>query len=326
MFFYIWIARNFNIYVLKSFGLTSKQILRPVFIFLVILCFFRIFCLQPLCIKLENQRKILESREEKIFLKEGTDFMAFDGDDVENYMIISGKYKSNDNKGLNFNDAVILKYKNKELETCYSAREALLSDNNILLKDVSITNVGNKKSWQETANDINVKTNITIKLIIKQINNTEKVKKTFLLNLYDHLGFLKGKNNNYNNDIRKDSITYIVNEIISSVNIILCCFLSFFFCVRSARDASILKSSFNCFIVYFIILRIFHSLEKIIAYSVYIPTYIISISILLCIFTYYLILDKDWGHYYYNSIKKDIVIFIRKCFCFMKERLSHLRY
>ena len=60
--------------------------------------------------------------------------------------------------------------------------------------------------------------------------------------------------------------------------------------------------------------------------SKYMPIYIIGVDIMLCVFMYYLIIDKDYCKFYSKNIKKDIYFFIKKNYLIFKKKLSFLKY
>ena len=59
--FFLKTSKSFNIYVLESFGLKFSQILKPIIIFLLILCLLKIFFINPMYVKLFNYSKIIRS-------------------------------------------------------------------------------------------------------------------------------------------------------------------------------------------------------------------------------------------------------------------------
>ncbi len=332
IFFFIRESKSFNVYILESFGITTKQFLKPIIVFLTVFCLFKIFFIHALYVKLENFSNSITDKtkqEKNIKLKTGTSFAIISENNQNDYIIIFGDYIDHNDTVLNFENAIFLKYNNKKLKRCYTASKASLSsDKYFFLKDVNITDVVNGKNIQDISKNIKIKSIMSVKDIVVQIYNGSKIEKTILLNVYDHLKLLQKQRYSYIvNDAENVAITYIISEIIYSINIILCCFLSFFFCVNGNRNTGTLKNIFKCFISYFVVLRLFHFIENTIIISRYISICVIGIAVLLCVFMQYLILNRDWCDLYRKEIIKDADNFLKKYYLiirsFFEKKLFH---
>ena len=325
IFFFIRMRKMFDFNILKTFGLTSGQILCPIILFIIIFGIFKTFALRPVCIKLENHKKIQMEKWKKgetRFLKSGTSFTLIDDEGKGNYSIIQGVYNQHNEISLKFSSAIFSQYRNNNLTAIYAAQQVVLKDHVFTLSDVQKISIKNKDVQRFNLKEKKIKTKITSQELSVRIRNENKLKKTIMLGLYDHIRLLKKSHihNNIHDDVGIHAKTYIANEIISFFNAILCILFSFLLCTVNARNAHIAKSSLECFIIYFLILRIFHSLENIVKISDYGAFTIVGLSLSLCIFTYLAILNKDWCGYY----RKTIFSVIRNDFNSLKTLLFKL--
>ena len=92
--YFIRIQKSFNFFVIEAFGVSSKQILKPILMFLIFASIFKTFVLMPTVVKLENNRQAfyLSFNSEQLALQQGVNFTIFDGKKTNNYNIISGSY------------------------------------------------------------------------------------------------------------------------------------------------------------------------------------------------------------------------------------------
>jgi len=299
--------KNFNFYILQTFGLTSWQILKPMLTFVVLFGILKTFCLQPTSVKLENYLTIFlkKTNVNNIRLKKGTNFIIIDEKNTNNYSVINGSYNFHDKKMLNFSNATILQYNNKKLTTIYTATSATVQDYVITMKNVNVTNINIYNPTQKSYKNKQFSIGLKKEEMIFKIKNENKLKKSILTNIFDHIKTLSQHNGSMaKNEQEIQAKTAVSNNIIDFFNSILCCFLVLLFCLVKRGRKSFEKNALLCFIVYFIILRIFYSLEYIIKLSTYSSLCVIYISFLLCLFFYLLIINRDWCDYYLNSIKK----------------------
>ena len=314
IFFFIKTAKNFNIYVLESFGLTSSVILRPIFTFLIIISLFKTFCLNPLYVQLENYKKDKTKKiKQENLVKDKTKFTIIDDTNGNNYMIITGTYNRHTNNFFSFTKAKFFQIKNKKLTTCYYANEAILSENKFLLSDVSIANIQNNNTLQSKRSIVNLHSNQTVDKVIAKITTTGKLEKEITLDVYDCIKLLLKNISSIKNEAEIYAISCLFSNFLSLLNAILCCLLSFLFCVQSSREANMLKFSLKCFIVCFTILRVFDFLMKIAILSMYTIFCIASATFLLCCFVYLLILDRDWCNFYRRDFFLKIIRFSVYC-------------
>ena len=333
IFFIIKMKNNFNFQILETFSLTSTKILFPMIIFLIFISTIKIFVLQPLIVDLENKKIAIinnNSLQDNLILKEGTTFNIIQGDNKNDFFIISGTYKEHTKEHLISTNTVVLQYENQNLIKSFVSQNAILTKNQWLLQKVNILNLINKYAKIEFADNYIIESNVKPNEIAIKIKNTEKLLKSLQLNLYDHIKLIKQNKHNdakIQNEIDAKARVYITNEIVSLFLSFLCCLLSFLFCVSNLRNANIAKLSLKCFIVYFIILRIFHSLENITKISIYGSYCVIALSVIMCYIVYFFIINKDWCEQYTNifkqhfkAIKAQIYLIIKIYFCkFIKK-------
>lgn len=307
IFFFIKTSKNFNIYVLESFGITSSAILRPIFTFLIIISLFKTFCLNPLYVQLENYKKDKTKKIKKYtnLVKNKTKFTIIDDTNNDNYMIITGIYNKHTNDFFSFNEAKFFQIKNKKLITCYYASKAILSGNEFLLSDVIAVNIQNNDMLQNKHNVMRLHSNQTIDKVITKIITTDKIEKETILDIYDCIKLLLQNVSFVKNKAEIYAISCLFSNFISLLSAILCCLISFLFCAQSSRGANMLKFSLQCFVVCFTILRIFDFLMKAAILSIYSIFCIVCATFLLCCFVYLLILNRDWCNFYRRNFFKN---------------------
>ena len=316
IFFFVKTEKNFNFNILKSFGLPSKKILMPIILFLTLFNMINILALRPLDVKLTNYRKITLMRKMKnddILLQRGADFMITDEKKHNEYTLIFGTYDKEDRRSLQFSNAVFLFYNNNQLVKNYSAKNAILQNGMFLLKNANYVNIteNNDTINNYILKNVKIPTDLSIKDVKYQISNSNKIKNSIKLGFYDYLKTFT-KKLSIKNDVELSAKMYFLNEIISFFTTILCCFLSFLFFIFKSRGASIIKISVKCFIVYFIVLRIFKFLQVFMKFSIYSNFFVISIAYMFCAFTCFLIINKDWCNYFTLKITRRLNVLKRK--------------
>ena len=316
IFFFVKTEKNFNFNILKSFGLPSKKILMPIILFLTLFNMTNILVLRPLDVKLTNYRKITLMRKMKnddILLQRGANFMITDEKKHNEYTLIFGTYDKEDRHSLQFSNAVLLFYNNNQLVKNYSAKNAILQNGMFLLKNANYVNIteNNDTINNYILKNVKIPTDLSIKDVKYQISNSNKIKNSIKLGFYDYLKTFT-KKLSIKNDVELSAEMYFLNEIISFFTTILCCFLSFLFFIFKSRGASIIKISVKCFIVYFIVLRIFKFLQVFMKFSIYSNFFVISIAYMFCAFTCFLIINKDWCNYFTLKITRRLNVLKRK--------------
>ena len=307
MFFFIKTAKSFNFYILEAFGLTSGKILKPVILFVVLFSFTKIFILRPMCVRLENYKtqKLSNLSVKKIAkVKKGHKFTIVDNVNIDEYMIVSGTYDFHNDDLFKANDAMFLVYKNDVLQKVYTAKQAILKNGKFFLQNVNILFINKVNHNKQVRYSDTLLTQQTIKEIIVKITNTNKIQNAMKLGLYDYISvLLKSHASSIKSSLDVKARIYLSNEIISLFNAILCCLMTFFFCVSPFRNINMAKLALKCFIIYFIILRIFHFFENVIVISNYGAFCVICLAILLCFVMYFFIVDNDWCSNFSNKIK-----------------------
>ena len=298
IFYFIRIQKSFNFFVIEAFGLSSKQILKPIIIFLVFASILKTFVLMPATVKLENARQTfyLSLKSEQIALKQGAKFSFIDGKNANNYNIVSGSYYMHRSNFFDARDVVVLCYKNSLLKDVYSARKALLVDGQWNMLDVNHTSADEDKNYSIFLQKASLKSLLNVKELIMEIKNSEKIRKDFELDIYDHYKYLtKLHKTNIKNELIEQARLYLYNEIISFFGTILCCLMAFFFCVSSTRSRNFVKVSLKCFVLYFAFFRLLHLFENLVKISTFGTFCVCMLLVLVCILFYLFILDKDRG-------------------------------
>ena len=316
--FFIKTDRIFNINVLKSFGIPSRKILKPMILFLFLFSLINTFVLRPINIKLNNYQKIKLNRlksEDKIFLKNGTNFMIANEKSSSEYTIIIGVYNEINNDRLKFSNASFFVYKDDTLIKSYLAKSAILHNKSFILKDVNIVDILDKNNAQNKfAKYIKLSSSLSVSDMRNKIYSKSKMQKAMKLGFYDYLKLFR--HNSYSNIVKNETDlqarAYFLKEIVAFFTVILCCLLSFLFYMFKTRSSSMIKPFSVCFVVYFIILRFFKFLENFTKSSDYLFFFIICFAYLLCVFTYMAILDKDWCHYFKMNFYKQVNVIKNK--------------
>ena len=137
--FILRIKNSFNFLILKSFGITSKQILKPMILFLFFFSLVEMFVLKPIFVELQN---IKQAKERQYFetmdigLKKGNDFVFVDNQNEKDYKIVKGKYESKDDDVVYIYDATISCYKSRVLSDVYVGKKFVVKDNLIYGENV----------------------------------------------------------------------------------------------------------------------------------------------------------------------------------------------
>ena len=311
--YFIHSKKSFDFLLLKCFGIQSERILKPIIIFLLLISSVKTMILQPLSSMLGNIRKTQTRYSwQKSILKNNTKFTITDGKNNKNYTIISGSYNKHSDSRIDITDATFQQYEKHELTTVYSAKQAYLLNNGIwnLIK-INKTDIKQKKNTNLEKQTI--RSFLSIQEMIIEIQNTIKMKKLLLIGLYD---YIKLTSNKHESSLESDAFAkariYLSNEIISLFCNILSCLIAYFFCVTHVRSANIIKSSIECFIIYFIILRIIRAMENIIAISFFSALCVCSLILILCIVVYILIIEKDCKYLNLIRLKEVIQTKIKK--------------
>ena len=255
--------------------------------------------------------------------------MITDEKKYNEYTLIFGTYDKENENSLQFSNAVLLFYNDNRLVKNYSAKNAVLQNGMFLLKNANYINIteNNDTINNYILKNVKIPTFLSIKDVKNQIRNSNKIKNSIKLGFYDYFKTFT-KKISIKDNVELSAKMYFLNEIISFFTTILCCFLSFLFFVFKSRGASVVKISVKCFIVYFIILRIFKFLQVFMKFSIYSNFFIISVAYMFCAFTCFLIINKDWCNYFTLKIAQRLNVLkkksIKKIKDFYEKKLATL--
>ena len=309
--FILRLKNSFNFSILKSFGMTSKQILNPMIklMFLFVIC--EVFVLKPLSVKLQNFKKIAEKHyfeKESFELKSGLKFVFIDNENEKDYKIIKATYNGRDSEVIYVDNATIMMYKNGTFSEMYVAKKTYIKDGVIDLEGVNYLKKDGKSFQKNSISTVSIKTNFNNKALVHELKNSSKLNYSVLLNVYDHLKFFNKK------EIKKDNTTeanflareFLTAEISNIFLVLLCVLLSFLFCVSLERNANDMRLAIKCFIMYFIVLRMHHQISQAVILSFWSSLWFCVVNALICSFVYLLILNKDWCKTLLRFSKKKI--------------------
>lgn len=305
IFFISFTNKNFSITILQTFGISTKKIIRPVIIFLIFISLTNTFFLKPITIKLQNIKnaKIHKIENTKIEIPINTKFKLIDEYEKNKHMIITGEYFNHDNKIIECKNISLLEYENNKIIKLYQAKNSFFSNNLLLLKNIKLFIFNNTDKEIKELDEVNLKTNFKNDEIILKLQQEQKINKNIKLNLYDYLNLMYFyQNGKEQNKVYFNARIFLINEIINLFNSILSFLIVFLFCNVKNKNKNILFPATKSFIIYLIILRIFKSFNN--QGSLYYPTLLLFLSILLCLSTYYLILNYQWGNLYYKMFKQ----------------------
>ena len=308
---------NFNFCVVQSFGVSSKQIIRPIMLFLLVFCLTKIFILKPLSLYVDNFKKNIskQSAKKEITLKSGTKFTIIDEIDKNNYRIINAVFVDRNKYEIFLKNAVVMNYANDDFVGVYSAKQGIIKNEeielfnaNYLNKTSNVENISNKTNIETLV--LNSKLNV--KSVVGEIKNAEKLKKSLYLGLYDHIRVIgtKNKNKNLYTDAGIQARVYMAEEIANIFIMFLCVLMAYLFCATNSRNVNIIKISISCFLSYFLISRISHQLLSIVYYSKTSAFCFCFIHLLVCWVIYLLILNKDWCNVFFS--RKNVKVFFIK--------------
>ena len=297
--FNLRLKSSFNFSILKSFGITSKQILRPMLVLLFLFAICGVFVLKPASARLQNIKKILKNQyieNEEFGLKPGLKFVFIDNENKRDYKIIKATYNNRSDEAIYTIDAIIMLYKNRILDEVYVAENAYFKDGAVDLENVNVLQKDGKNFTKVDVGNISIQTNFNKKALIHELKNSSKLNHSVVLSVYDHLKFLNRK------EIKKNITTeanflareFLMEEISNIFLIFLCVLFSFLFCVSLERNTNGMKLAVECFIMYFIVLRLHHQLSQSVNISFLSSMLFCVINALFCSFVYLLILNKDW--------------------------------
>ena len=305
IFFISFTNKNFSITILQTFGISTKKIIRPVIIFSIFISLTNTFFLKPITIKLQNIKnaKIHKIENTKIEIPINTEFKLIDEYEKNKHMIITGEYFNHDNKIIECKNISLLEYENNKIIKLYQAKNSFFSNNLLLLKNIKLSIFNNTDKEIKELDEMNLKTNFKNDEIILKLQQEQKINKNIKLNLYDYLNLMYFyQNGKEQNKVYFNARIFLINEIINLFNSILSFLIVFLFCNVKNKNKNILFPATKSFIIYLIILRIFKSFND--QGSLYYPTLLLFLSILLCLSTYYLILNYQWGNLYYKMFKQ----------------------
>jgi len=305
IFFISFTNKNFSITILQTFGISTKKIIRPVIIFSIFISLTNTFFLKPITIKLQNIKnaKIHKIENTKIEIPINTEFKLIDEYEKNKHMIITGEYFNHDNKIIECKNISLLEYENNKIIKLYQAKNSFFSNNLLLLKNIKLFIFNNTDKEIKELDEMNLKTNFKNDEIILKLQQEQKINKNIKLNLYDYLNLMYFyQNGKEQNKVYFNARIFLINEIINLFNSILSFLIVFLFCNVKNKNKNILFPATKSFIIYLIILRIFKSFND--QGSLYYPTLLLFLSILLCLSTYYLILNYQWGNLYYKMFKQ----------------------
>lgn len=293
--------------ILESFGITSLQILKPIFIFFVIFGLLKIFVIQPTTIHMFNKYNTIVEDNNKKIIKEGTyfDFIDKPNNDL---LIIKGKYAKTKNDKIYIEDAVFLEYKNrKQLSNIYLPQTIILDKNNWRLYNATKINQANQTKYENKNFSFNTQIDgkdfISYLSIQKKTNNRK-----FRTTIYDNLSTFFNTSNKNDGNMIKNSVASIILNIIKVNNSIIFVLIAFLLFISTARNSNFIAKIIESFLSVFFISHIFSNLEIEMQNSVFISIIALFFDVIMLAILLVLVYEKNWNYSVYKNIKNDISI------------------
>ena len=309
--FFIRSKNHFNFCILNSFSINSMAILKPILTFLFIIWFLKLFIFQPVNAifynKINNHLKTLNGKK---ILKYGENINFIDKLDDE-LLIIKGKYKEQTNSKITIQQATILQYDaSNALLKVYYIPELFLIDNKWIVKNAIMINNLNEKKITNYNYIFNTKT--TIKSALTSLSGIIKIL-TNQTTIYDIITYLINATNRQTTDkTNQQFIEKFIFNFIELFNLLICCLLTFVFCISNGRNDNFIKQIIKSFISFFILIRIFHFFINEMKNSVFFCFCVLSFDILLLLLFHSVIYEKDFNRKIINKIKKETKKFNKK--------------